>query len=750
MSYLLLRPTRRSVDLAPMQGTGSHRWRADLRFHEPITSSTQQKSPKAWRPPSEPRAEKAEPRIEDNSREDNSRPPPMPDARPFEPTMPMPQIDFETKKPAKAKVHKRRWDKKTWKPIDVNNNIDKVADTLGVVEETPRVDADPLAASRRRRVAGSEKELNDASVLAHTHLLVDIPSRRMACRGPEYLTLAILDLIRQAESQPPLLCRHQGEAGPAIPAGKHGKSPSGGRVTPISRTPPHHGAPKVGSDVASPPAAAAAAAAIAAAATCGETAVGSATLLAASSLEAPIEAPIASPTSSSPTPTSAPATPHASTTPSPVTGRSSPPTRGSGGHSRGSSKPGSPASHAKRRTPRASPPPSRSPSPGGYAENISPSSAIAASKGRSRGGRATPSPPSPPEPPQSAEAAAAAAAAVAAATAAAAAAAAAAAEEHARQLECAAIEAADAYDALQSADVAADAELTEGALTRLLTNLSLHVAQMDAANNGRAPPVRLVRPESASGGEGAASSIECADVVKVVLGTLRVHRGHEGVQAIGCTLISHLANGARAKQQLVDGGAFGAVAEALDAHASSVHVVWGAALAILKLTLPDHFARMQSTDALRVRGAMASGVSDALNSLLERHGVWSKPPLVHAERPSRKALLLRLCTAGYVWIDYINKQYLRAMSPIPAPVPDIAEIEREPFFATGDALGSKPSTYELKEAPDPGPGVLQPGATLWPEMSNILHAMGVHHWFGGGRDADGADENHGAARALEA
>ena len=161
--------------------------------------------------------------------------------------------------------------------------------------------------------------------------------------------------------------------------------------------------------------------------------------------------------------------------------------------------------------------------------------------------------------------------------------------------------------------------------------------------DGVAPPC-IVR---ASNGE----VIEYAQLIGAVIGKLDAYCEVERVQAVGCSLISRLANCDAAKQQSVDAGALEAIASALNTHHASKHVAQCGALAVLKLTLPGQ-QRPDSRDAFRVQRAIDAGCLAGFARVLERY--HARPVAPNVLPPLR----VRLCAAANAWLEYVEENYL--------------------------------------------------------------------------------------------
>ena len=149
----------------------------------------------------------------------------------------------------------------------------------------------------------------------------------------------------------------------------------------------------------------------------------------------------------------------------------------------------------------------------------------------------------------------------------------------------------------------------------------------------------------------AVTSYRYAQLISAVVAKLDEYADVERVQAVGCSLISRLANCDAAKQQSVDAAALEAVAAALHTHHASKHVAQCAALAVLKLTLPGQ-QRPDSRDAFRVQRAIDAGCLSAFARVLERY--HARPVAASALPPLR----VRLCAAANAWLEYVEENYL--------------------------------------------------------------------------------------------
>ena len=206
-------------------------------------------------------------------------------------------------------------------------------------------------------------------------------------------------------------------------------------------------------------------------------------------------------------------------------------------------------------------------------------------------------------------------------------------------------------------------------------------------------------------------------LISAVLGAMVAHGSVETVQAPGGSLISRLANCDAAKQLSVDAGALEVVAAALTQHERSAQVQQCAALAVLKLTLPGQ-ARPDSRDAMRVQRAIDAGILSALEAVVEEHqrlndqshlpthtpyeailalesegtsGATSSPSIpapraiarVAEQRPSvppppLPPLRVRLSAAASAWLQYVKINFLAA-TPAREPGAYANKLENEHY-----------------------------------------------------------------------
>ena len=196
-----------------MNGFGAHMWRAGLRMHPPVDiiggRANMKPREKAFRPNTEPKKREAE-------READHSPPPPPPPPPPAWQDGMDDADGNGStgawgngrtRPGFGQLHdkdqlkridrRRHWDKKTWRPLSLGP---PPADHFIPATPRPREDHG-LYNMKRLRKAGTE-EVVERTRERNKNLIFDTPSRRLACRTDDTLTVQIERLLLEAYRNP--------------------------------------------------------------------------------------------------------------------------------------------------------------------------------------------------------------------------------------------------------------------------------------------------------------------------------------------------------------------------------------------------------------------------------------------------------------------------------------------------------------------------------------------------------------------
>ena len=622
-----------------MNGFGAHMWRAGLRMHPPVDiiggRANMKPREKAFRPNTEPKKREAE-------READHSPPPPPPPPPPAWQDGMDNADGNGSlgawgngrtRPGFGQLHdkdqlkridrRRHWDKKTWRPLSLGP---PPADHFIPATPRPREDHG-LYNMKRLRKAGTE-EVVERTRERNKNLIFDTPSRRLACRTDDTLTVQIERLLLEAYRNPDAIegtdpIQYYGKAAGTLAT--RSSSPSS-KLTSTGHP------PKPGNGSSLPQRARATPAAIAAAPSQAVASPSSAltpTTPPSCGTKAPDALAVAVVPSASSGASSGDREPQSGQVGAGRQQRPAIAASGSGGKRGSGTEGASPASGGDGKSQGVNR------GAGRKAASRSPASQRSGAKqplrraagGRREGGEHGTSPARSVNLLFSEEAAGAegveeadeeveastttswseedAAAAAAAAMAAAA-------------------EAEDAYETLRSPAARGgdpSGEKVRAALETLIRLCEVDTPSSDTGSvtgsesewDESAPPC-IVRQSG--------TIVSYEELITAVLSALKFHAGVPSVQAPGCSLISHLANCEAAKQQSTDAGAFEVIAGALKAHAASKHVQQCAALAVLKLTLPSQ-PRPDSRDAMRVQIAIGAGILDALEAIANEHSTSS-------------------------------------------------------------------------------------------------------------------------------
>ena len=254
--------------------SGMHFWRAGLRMHPPVDiiggkrPQRERRPEQVWKPP--PEEKKVVPAKSDRTGKgggasgfggganganggssggdgDDGNSGPFRSVTDYEREMQRSMYENAVVKVAAPRgLPKRRWDRKTWRPIGVAASTphDQLLPATPRHGASPRSKEHALIAARRRRRAGHDEPDNPREAshaeLDSARLAFDTPSRRLACRTDDGLTFQIEKLLWEAHMHPtPLLGLGLDGSATSSPKSAAAKTPSpvARRGTPGTSTP---------------------------------------------------------------------------------------------------------------------------------------------------------------------------------------------------------------------------------------------------------------------------------------------------------------------------------------------------------------------------------------------------------------------------------------------------------------------------------------------------------------------------------